>query len=70
MTNIAPQTAPEAVSRVHTDLFVDGEWERFRCRSGPPAPAFTPTVSHLEDHWSADPEAIAIIDGVGEKADI
>ena len=26
MTTIAPQTAPEAVSRVHTDLFVDGEW--------------------------------------------
>lgn len=44
-------------------VFVDGEWERFRCRSGPPAPPFTPTVSHLEDHRSADPEAIAIIDG-------
>ena len=26
MTTIAPQTAAEAVSRVHTDLFVDGEW--------------------------------------------
>ncbi|WP_238418764.1 amino acid adenylation domain-containing protein [Gordonia sp. 'Campus'] len=44
-------------------VFVDGEWERFRCRSGPPAPPFTPTVSHLEDHWSSDPDAVAIIDG-------
>ncbi|MGW6036232.1 non-ribosomal peptide synthetase [Gordonia terrae] len=44
-------------------VFVDGEWERFRCVSGPPTPPFTPIVSHLENHWTSDPEAIAIIDG-------
>ncbi len=51
-------------ARVPDDsVFVDGEWERFRYRSGPPAPPFVPTVSHLEDYRSSNPEAVAIIDG-------
>ena len=44
-------------------IFLPGEWDRFRCRSGPPAPPFVPTagmLEHLRAHRPAEP---AILDG-------
>ncbi|WHU47509.1 amino acid adenylation domain-containing protein [Gordonia sp. L191] len=46
--------APEAI-------FIGDEWERFRHRSGPPAPEFTPTAALLDEVCRSDPDAPALI---------
>ncbi|MFL1600053.1 non-ribosomal peptide synthetase [Gordonia amicalis] len=44
-------------------VFVEGEWDRFRRRSGPPAPPFVPTVGLFAEYCTADPSAAALVDG-------
>ncbi|MCH5644751.1 amino acid adenylation domain-containing protein [Gordonia sp. ABSL49_1] len=44
-------------------VFLSGETERFRCRSGPPAPRFSTTAALLDDYRATDPDAEAVIDG-------
>ncbi|AFA75455.1 putative non-ribosomal peptide synthetase [Gordonia polyisoprenivorans VH2] len=46
--------APEAI-------FIGDEWARFRHRSGPPAPEFTPTAALLDEVCRSDPNAPALI---------
>ncbi|MGX7695064.1 amino acid adenylation domain-containing protein [Gordonia polyisoprenivorans] len=47
--------APEAI-------FIGDEWARFRHRSGPPAPEFTPTAALLDEVCRSDPNAPALIE--------
>lgn len=42
-------------------VFLEGEWDRFRYRSGPPAPSYTPTAALFSEYCDADPSAPAVI---------
>lgn len=44
-------------------VFLEGEWERFRRRNGPPTPPFSPTAALFADYCAADPSAPALVDG-------
>ncbi|ASR04880.1 non-ribosomal peptide synthetase [Gordonia rubripertincta] len=43
-------------------VFLDGERDRFRRRSGPPAPPFIPTARLFAEYCEADPSAPALVD--------
>lgn len=46
-------------------VFLPDEWERYRARSGPPAPPYTPLAAVLEESAAEDPRADAVLDGRG-----